>query len=337
MGWGAFTRAFKHIINNGNVLSSPEFEEVRSACHLSPAAQIVRLRYSFRGIYTLKELLDLCADCRSECKDIRDRIYGLVGLSRDVGIAPDYTKTPSQLYIDVMLAWLSNSTKNEELHLLSFLGTLQGLLQDPLWNRDRETFYSVHRIGRSDQLLNWQNLSLSCSLRKLERIAHIGFIITPKERKHAMDYIVKYWKIEDNGLELRNRIVDLSTRDFHRTTRLNVLHLRRRIDYFSLSLNNKEQDALSRTRTSGRCCTFITSDGGVGIASHSIEVNDLLCIVLGINDLFLVIRLAEDGESLILVGRALLLLPGKAGTHISNLNFPNTIGIEGSRLFQDLI
>lgn len=337
MEWPYFRDALKEIttdipssiqtIDGGlesAVLASTYLEELGRACSSSPAAAIVRLHHGNGGIYSLKELLDLCSTCGSSCKDVRDRIYGLISLSRDVGnqLVPDYSKSLSQLFLDVLVAYLRHSfisTLDERSDWLGFMINLQRLLEDPLWNQDLEAFEPLHRLGRTVQLSTMQTTMKSLWLEKWSsRVAYIGPRITPSDRAASFDYVgADDWRIRRDGPMWRTAVDRLSSRDFHRTEKLNAPYtLNLGDDFFYVSLSIEERNALLRTRSTGRCCTFTTVDGCVGLASHRIQRNDLLCKAIGIDNLFLITRSTstKNSRGFILVGRALILFPGRLST-----------------------
>ena len=322
------------------VLSSAYLEEVRRACASSPASAIVHLYHSTGGTYSLRELLDLCSTCGSECKDVRDRIYGLLSLCRDVGdqLVPDYTKSSSQLYLDVLVTWLGHSfisTLDERPDWLRFMENLQVLLRDPLWNNHLEAFEPAHRLGRTVQLSKMQTTLRDVWIQRLSNIVCTGPIVRPSEKEFAIDYAEANWRIFENESGLKDAIRRLTSRDFHRTERINARYVLGSEDgFFYVSLSLEEQNILLRTRSTGRCCVFRTAEGSVGIASHRIQSNDLLCKVVGIDELFLVIRTTDDGRRIILVGRALVLLSGAGDAHLPR---PDISAVISSRLSRSFI
>lgn len=100
----------------------------------------------------MEELIVLCSKCESQCEDIRDRIYGLVSLSNDLQIVPDYSKTRVEIYLDVILGHCSgsNSSLQSASDILTSAGcsdescslfaTTSKLLEHPLWDHQRKQY-----------------------------------------------------------------------------------------------------------------------------------------------------------------------------------------------------
>lgn len=65
----------------------------------------------------------------AQCSDTLDKIYGLVGLASDAGgLVIDYSKTPLDLFVDVMLLQNGNSNENHRKRLINFAQFLQNFL-----------------------------------------------------------------------------------------------------------------------------------------------------------------------------------------------------------------
>jgi hypothetical protein len=119
----------------------------------SPGAIILRERSYFKSQSWLM-ILSLCSRLNSQCWDIRDRVYGLIGLVGEYHsfkITPDYSKTVFQLYVDLLFGLLGSldfrNGRNID-HVLSFTETMQKLLEDPFFNKSTGTFRQLGEIRR---------------------------------------------------------------------------------------------------------------------------------------------------------------------------------------------
>jgi len=118
--WGVYTRTNDEIMGT--------------------SAYYIAKQYQVRGRrWSLQELIQLCSDCKSECQEPKDRIYGILSLARDKhGIVPDYGKSSLDLYTATIashhfenLSWA---------HKLSMHRTISQLLQ-PFLDHNLEPFY----------------------------------------------------------------------------------------------------------------------------------------------------------------------------------------------------
>jgi hypothetical protein len=96
------------------------------------------------GCSSLRSLITSFA--RSQAKDPRDMVYGLLALSDSAedtdNFTPDYTKPPHELYMKVVKAslWKSGSVwSGADNYLVSFSRLLQQVFCDPFWNSKRDT------------------------------------------------------------------------------------------------------------------------------------------------------------------------------------------------------
>jgi hypothetical protein len=140
----------------------------------APGSRILRQRGMDGKLeeFSILRLLELCADCKSDCKLVHDRIYGLIGilkLSQLRSIIPDYSKTLSELYIDILISLLvPDSTQNS--YYVSIWGSIgknlvvsikivQHLLEDFFWNIKTNNFYlfdNIYNISQLEKIKNWQ-------------------------------------------------------------------------------------------------------------------------------------------------------------------------------------
>lgn len=87
-----------------------------------------------------------------------------------------------------------------------------------------------------------------------------------------------------------------------------------------------------RKRSSGRARIFLTADGCVGLASHKIEIGDKLYPIKGVDDLYLVVRFGRDGAKFLLIGRAVVLLPGLEERFLSSFDLRHHLEQARSKL-----
>lgn len=113
---------------------------------------------------SIRDLLELCQTIRSECEDIRDKIYRLVGLLDDIewqGLKPDYAKTLAQQYVGVWLARLATNRKvqlSSPLALDKTMLRVERLLEDSLFNKGLPSiFESLKSMWLPSQNRNMQS------------------------------------------------------------------------------------------------------------------------------------------------------------------------------------
>ena len=149
--------------------------------------------------WTVRELIELCCSCNSQCQDSRDRIYGVLSLANnDFGITPDYRKSVLELYMEASLVCAEGSDR------IFFRETLQKLLQ-PFCDLGLICQYAIpdsSTISRSLDLFRWRPPSTSgfVMVHPLSVVADISF----DEDAHVM------WR---NGVYSRadNRLLGLQS------------------------------------------------------------------------------------------------------------------------------
>lgn len=125
-------------------------EGLEGTCTSTPAYAIARKASSRHQNYDIEELVRLCLIC----EDIRDKIYGLLNLSKNVKIAPDYSKSSLEVHIDAFQAYLSinQSTSHgyqtlletHQYYLLDdgdFLHAVRKILDDPLRDPNKRKIF----------------------------------------------------------------------------------------------------------------------------------------------------------------------------------------------------
>jgi hypothetical protein len=160
----------------------------------SPGCVILRQQYNGKTEdFSLLRLLEMCAKCKSECQLVHDRIYGLIGvlkLTQQGLIVPDYSKPLSQVYADVLISLLVPDTASDS-HYLSLWGHIgkdliessrivQRLLEYPLWNEKTGAFHPVGSICSTSQLDRMRELRLEVWMEGVGAISEAGDALTPE-------------------------------------------------------------------------------------------------------------------------------------------------------------
>ena len=113
-----------------------------------PAGNLIRTRLETRAPFILFEAI-LRFQRRMKCKDPRDKVYGLVGLTGDGQQVPvDYSKSVSDIYTDVVLVlihWMGDYAKHDQTRIIDQiieLGTAMGALSKGQGGRLRFKLWS---------------------------------------------------------------------------------------------------------------------------------------------------------------------------------------------------
>jgi hypothetical protein len=129
--------------------------------------------------------------CNSQYKDIRDRIYGLFGVSIDheeesFKLVPDYSKRPVEVYMDVFRKYFTpqiqgnfydfESGSENESH---FNKTIMKILKDPLWNNETKVFFSARDLGILNEVLQIRKTSGAIPIYATRRLVKVRPIISP--------------------------------------------------------------------------------------------------------------------------------------------------------------
>ena len=187
LGWGEFWTGLQCVANIN--ISSPL--NAVSACVSTAVYHISLKRHttlkSSRQCqsYTMEELFDLCSTCDSQCEDIRDRIYGLLSLCKDLQIVPDYTKSALDLYLVVIQAHYSGSHAllREQIPLLfgrsrtgpcTFIETTKFLLGEPFWDQEQERYLMATVSSLLLLSPNCKEMSIDIKMYIINRIRQVG-------------------------------------------------------------------------------------------------------------------------------------------------------------------
>jgi len=132
-------------------------------------------------------------------------------------IVPDYSKTLAELYLDAFLAILDGDKATGNgfptvVHpigkdLITCTEMLQNILEDPLWNKDKNSFDSLESISRDPQLTPMNPTLYGIGIETVSMIFQIGNTMTPRSQ----------FLVSLVGTDKGDKLNTLNTRDFCRT------------------------------------------------------------------------------------------------------------------------
>jgi hypothetical protein len=160
--------------------------EYRERLHKPSEAQGARMRLA-------QCFLDLAR--QRECKDGRDRVYGMLGIASDVGVVPDYSLSLEEVYIKFVFATL-NSGDFSTLHECC-IGHNDRVLPSyvPMLNSCQCT----HMPDRGDRFRS--ALGRSCSVKwDLRRIAISGARIDKVQAAVIVDHVTSWKEFYEHAL-----------------------------------------------------------------------------------------------------------------------------------------
>jgi hypothetical protein len=295
----------------------------------SPGRTILRQQYGGEmEDFSLLRLLEMCAECKSECQLVHDRIYGLIGVlksSQQGLIIPDYSKPLSEVYTDVFISLIVPDTASDS-HYITFWGyggkslttssrKVQHLLEYPLLNEEASAFHSLETICTISQLNHMKSLQLGVWMEGVGAISEVGDVVgLPANLSPDLSLADAMHKEQ-----FYSALKHLETSHLHYTKKIGTRYSKgltgRPTTLFSPVDENTGQEILHRQST-GQNRAFITRNGLLGFASSSIQKGDLLYgfnsltdLFLDTQNLFLIIRPGTNKSvySFTLVGRAILL------------------------------
>jgi hypothetical protein len=269
--------------------------------HQTPASIILsqyrsdRARWHGLGL-TLATLLRTCADCDSQCVDIRDKIYGAINVASDsehYDLIPDYSKHPFQLYLYVWTKAISRDgvllTPREG--VLKHCEKLQQLHGDPIWNSNIPAFKIPTDQDNHEQVLQLRISFVQVNFIQRWTITSVGPIIRSgalnKLPIQSITDTVEDPNIRKWGEDITKRFNSLTHRDYHRSQTIGNLYTKDQntdsLDPFG-NLGQYSQapspQVDNRVLTTGRCRTFETSEHYIGIASCNVQPGDMVCRVV---------------------------------------------------------
>ncbi|TVY39297.1 hypothetical protein LOCC1_G006270 [Lachnellula occidentalis] len=290
--------------------------------------------------HKMSDLLKMCQKHEYGCYDIRDRIYGLVSISEKdedgLKIDPDYSKSQAQLCIDTFLSEFSrdnvqyrvatqNSSQNPASNeLVASQRSMQALLEEPLWNKDKKTFDALLGIVDEAQSYLLRNSFSKASVKGLGTVAWTSDVLSSSSpskilfahleldalyNNHAQ---ALHLQLPPNIARLKADVAKLSVREYHSTEQLRVRFawspqarcFRTESTYRNMCPPYFACDSAGEVRL------FVSADGQfVGIASAVIQPEDILCKVEGGEDVFVVVRPRSDSNRIgfRLLGKAVLV------------------------------
>ncbi|KAH8594517.1 heterokaryon incompatibility protein-domain-containing protein [Bisporella sp. PMI_857] len=331
-GFTSFLWKMKGLAKSGN--NPPWFTKaLENNLQNSPGCNILRQQYGGKTEdFSLLRLLEMCADCKSECQLVHDRIYGLIGVlkaSQQGLVVPDYSKPLCQVYVDVLILLLTPDTASDS-HFVSTWGyigkdliassrTTQHLLEHPLWNEKVGAFHPVASICSASQLNNMRKLRLDVWIEGVAAISEVGDALTP-EALLASDSPGLNQADAIQMDRFRAAVKDLDISDFHCTYEIGTRYMKKLTDppttpFSPIQDGNTGKDIILHQST-GENRPFITNNGLLGLASTTVQKGDLLYgfnsledLFLGTRNLYLIIRPGTDHSvySFTLIGRGIML------------------------------
>ena len=276
------------------------------------------------GYFTLGALIERSQHCK--CSDPRDRVYAVLNMlttfERDTKIKPDYTKTVSQVYRDVVLSILDNTTK------ISILGYCEmqeqplessDSLQVPSWVPDwtipslTQRMETGHASGNSNAETSNDNDALWVMGTYIARISHVEKIMCDSmpglisviqdfSQKYLLD--VKSASYVSGGSKLdaycRTLCDDYFSGQWLPAQAL-MPGFQESREWLSSILSPPETDGKHDSNVAtvyepylywawGFCnqrCLFMTEEGHIGLAPRAAKPGDRVCVLLGSDAPFL--------------------------------------------------
>lgn len=307
---------------------------VENLLETSPGCVILRQQYGGKTEdFSLLRLLEMCANCQSECQLVHDRIYGLIGLlelSQQRLIVPDYSKLLSQVYADILVSLLVPDSASDS-HWVTLWGyrgkdlivstrTVQNLLENPLWNKATNSFLPIRSICSTSQMERMRALRLDLWMEGVGAISEVGDALLPEELSANDSPLLQQVGGMKNGMfQFLRALEDLDISEYHRTQEIGTRYMKLTdptdTPFAAIEDENAGMEILSQPSTAINRL-FTTKNGLLGYASPSVQKGDLLYgfsvledLFLGTQNLFLIIRPGTNPtmHSFTLVGRAILL------------------------------
>jgi hypothetical protein len=289
----------------------------------------------------LLRLFQFCVACESQCEDIRDKIFGFIGLvnrlSREAdpthdrtqalgSLAPDYSKKPTELYVDGFFICCrvvepgKYDAHDERLvrfteKVLNNIQTIQRLLENPVWSQDRQFLEPLNKIcGAKRQGLLGTVVS-TVKLRSIGIISCIGFQNVPPEAEFLIDSTC----LPQAAIrQSKERLSQLTVSGLHSMqtigTRCTFNHLSWFSQYVPVTTLTTQA---SSTPSTGRCRLFMIQDEFIGISSCDIQETDVLCKLIHTEKMYMIVRLEERIDKnhklpldFTVIGKAMILWEG---------------------------
>jgi hypothetical protein len=312
LGWEEFWTGLQCIAN----INIPSAGGV-GPCVSKPAYLIARKAFCHSKRYTIEELFVLCLECNSQCEDIRDRVFGLLSLSWDLKIMPDYSKSVQELYLDVIQAHCSathSSSGRPDLpplywnHLISdceLIATTRRLLRDPLYSPEKDGLPAIRsaiQIPLSQQI---KETFVEIRVYALSRIEAVGPIFcAPKLLNDRTSYYA-HLPVDIQHDYIADPI-PFSEREFYGVTVIGEAYSSTGAPHARF-IRDKLQSRSMILQCDGHHRAFSSRNlaygSDYGISTPEVQPGDILCHMHCFG--FCVIRMLEDPNSFTLVSTAI--------------------------------
>lgn len=271
----------------------------------------------FEGFRRFKLILEQFKG--SICADIRDKIFGFLGLVRNAPLEPDYSKTPMELFSE-MMAYFSSEIQEElsqkQTSAISELFTVGRLLQRTL-RLDMEGLecgarpdgydsvlrtsgaisgrvlvtepnVSCHDLARSAFIDNWMNLAQVGPSTRANLLQGVQGLQSALSRHSNKSFSCANYS---------QFLIDLS--ESGRTIQTVTVSFFPGIER-GTPIKSKKPSVSTDT-----LCLFAHSSGSVGVSDVHVEEGDIVCKCSGISPTYaLVLRESFSGHQI--VGRAII-------------------------------
>lgn len=320
ISWTHFSTGLEAI---GNIVP----DGIVVSCASTPAYAIAAKRSLEIQNYSLEELVAPCSACDSQCKDIRDKIFGLVSLANIYTITPDYSMSGLDLYVSIFsiccfgFAKKGTTTHQSKTRMIrgsfvteTFIDQVYKELGYPLWNPVDGNFFALKNVNYKPISEDLYQLAGHAIIYKRGTIEKLS---TPLSKSSEIDdSMLSHFplfsrcppRIVEQYVAYLSRA--LSSADFHRTTAIRALYTKEQAEPGLPNLYRASDDKGWEISTDD-CRFFVgvyASEGMCGLASTFLHPGDQLCYMDGFSSLF-VIRPIYNGQvdDFLLIGQAILL------------------------------
>lgn len=332
LSWQDFRRAFfcfyyKWGFYEDEIILDPAF---------SARKVLVYRMVSEGGDSTLGQLIERTQLCK--CSDPRDRVYGVLNMlerfERGAEIKPDYTKTVSQVYQDVVTSMLDHTDRITILEYcemqeqpLESSDSLQLPSWVPNWTIPKFTnrMHSGNTSGNSNAETSYNNDVLKIMGTCVARISHVKKILChsttdliPAIQNFSQEFLpdVKSASYVSGGSKLDaycRTLCDNYFDDEYIPAQAFMPNFQQSREWLSSIINPQETGiAIGADLATGyreypscvwRFCNrkslFTTEEGYIGLAPRAAKAGDLVCVLLGSDSPFLLHPLANNQYQLV--------------------------------------
>ena len=331
LSWQDFRRAFfciyyKWRFYEDDIIFDPAFS-VRKVLVYSMISEV--------GYSTLGQLIERTLLCK--CSDPRDRVYGVLNMlerfERGAEIKPDYTKTVSQVYRDVVTSILDHTHK---ITILEYCEMQEQPLESsdslkfpswvPNWTIPSFTnhIHSGNTSGNSNAETSYDNDVLKIMGAHVARISHVKKMchstttLIPAIRNFSQEFLpdVKSASYVSGGSKLDaycRTLCDNYFDDEYIPAQAFMPNFQQSREWLSSILNPQGTGtAIGADLATGyseyTSCVwdfcngkslFTTEEGYIGLAPRAAKAGDLVCVLLGSRSPFLLRPLANNQYQLV--------------------------------------